>query len=98
MKKYTLDEIKSLITSVEQVQGSASFEDEFGNVYNIDKVIEQAEKDVDKLKNNANVNFRWSEFEIKRAKKIAAKMGMPYQTYIKFALKQTMDKDEKNFG
>jgi len=98
MKKYTLNEIKSLITSVERIEGSASFEDEFGNVHDIDKIIEQAEKDVEKFKNNANVNFRWSEFEIARAKKIAKKMGMPYQTYIKFALKQTMDKDEKNFG
>jgi len=98
MKKYTLDEIKSLINSVERVEDSASFEDEFGNVHDIGKVIKQAEKDVDKFKNNAHVNFRWSEFEIARAKKIAKKMGMPYQTYIKFALKQTMDNDEKNFG
>lgn len=98
MKKYTLEEIKSLISSVEKIKDNASFEDEFGNVHDIDKVIEQAEKDISKHKNNAHVNFRWSEFEIARAKKIAKKMGMPYQTYIKFALKQTMDNDEKNFG
>ncbi|MFA7658377.1 MAG: hypothetical protein WCY19_02985 [Candidatus Gastranaerophilaceae bacterium] len=98
MKKYTLEEIKSLITSVERVKDNAVFKDNFGNVHDIDEVIEQAEKDVEIFKNKLNVNFRWSEFEIKRAKKIAAKLGMPYQTYIKSALKQTMDKDEKNFG
>jgi predicted DNA binding CopG/RHH family protein len=97
MKKYTLDEIKSLMTS-ETVEGSVEIEDEFGSIHNIDEDIKQAEKDVEKIKNNTNVNFRWSEFEVKRAKKIAKKMGMPYQTYIKFALKQTMDKDEKQFG
>jgi predicted DNA binding CopG/RHH family protein len=97
MKKYILDEIKSLMTS-ETVEGSVEIEDEFGNIHNIDEDIKQAEKDVEKIKNNTNVNFRWSEFEVKRAKKIAKKMGMPYQTYIKFALKQTMDKDEKQFG
>lgn len=98
MKKYTLEEIKSLITSVEQIEDSSDFTDDSGNIHNIDKVIEQAEKDVEKFKNKFNVNFRWSEFEIKRAKKIAAKLGIPYQTYIKSALKQTMDKDEKKFG
>ena len=44
MKKYTLNEIKSLITSVERVESSAEFEDEFGNIHNIDEDIKQAEK------------------------------------------------------
>ena len=48
-------------------------------------------------KQSANVHFRWSEFEIKRAKKIAEKLGMPYQTYLKSTLKQAMDNDEKKF-
>jgi len=56
---------------------------------------EQAEKDIAEKKQNSNVNFRWSEFEIKRAKKIAQKLGMPYQTYLKSVIKQAMDKDEK---
>lgn len=63
-----------------------------------DKIIEfetQAEKDIEALKQNFNVHFRWSEFEIKRAKKIAKKLGMPYQTYLKSTLKQAMDKDEE---
>ena len=59
--------------------------------------VEQAEKDIEALKQTANVNFRWSEFEIKRAKRIAQKLGMPYQTYLKSTLKQAMDNDEKKF-
>jgi len=58
---------------------------------------EQAEKDIAAKKQTANVHFRWSEFEIKRAKKIAEKLGMPYQTYLKSTLKQAMDNDEKKF-
>lgn len=64
------------------------------------KILEferQAEMDIEARKQTANVNFRWSEFEIKRAKKIAAKLGMPYQTYLKSTLKQAMDRDEKKF-
>lgn len=55
----------------------------------------QAEADIAKMKQTVNVNFRWSEFEIKRAKRIARKLGMPYQTYLKSTLKQAMDNDEK---
>lgn len=59
-----------------------------------DKIIEQADKDVEKLKKSVNVNFRWNAAEIERIKKIAQKKGLPYQTYIKSVLKQAMDKDE----
>ena len=58
---------------------------------------EQAEKDISEKRQTSNVNFRWSEFEIKRAKRIAEKLGMPYQTYIKSVLKQAMDNDELKF-
>ncbi len=58
---------------------------------------EQAESDITKKKQSVSVHFRWSEFEITRAKKIAAKLGMPYQTYLKSTLKQAMDIDEKKF-
>ncbi len=61
------------------------------------KFEKQAEEDIAKKKQSANVNFRWSEFEIARAKKIAEKMGIPYQTYLKMTLKQAMDNDEKRF-
>ena len=64
------------------------------------KILEfekRAESDIIEMKQTCNVNFRWSEFEIKRAKKIAQKLGMPYQTYLKSTLKQAMDNDEKKF-
>lgn len=64
------------------------------------KILEfeqQAENDIAAKKQTANVHFRWSEFEIKRAKQIAEKLGMPYQTYLKSTLKQAMDNDEKKF-
>ncbi|MBQ3311556.1 hypothetical protein IJG72_05715 [bacterium] len=63
-------------------------------IFNFEK---QAEEDINKKKQTANVNFRWSEFEIARAKKIAEKIGLPYQTYLKMTLKQAMDADEKKF-
>lgn len=58
----------------------------------------QAEKDIEELKQTSNIHLRWSEFEIKRAKKIAKKLGMPYQTYLKSVLKQAMDADEKRLS
>lgn len=61
------------------------------------KFEKQAEEDIAKKKQTTNVNFRWSEFEVARAKKIAKKMGIRYQTYLKMTLKQAMDNDEKKF-
>lgn len=57
----------------------------------------EAEKDIAEQKQTVNVNFRWSEYEVKRAKTIAQKLGLPYQTYLKSTLKQAMDNDEKKF-
>ena len=94
MRKYTLNEVKALITQLGKVGENTLIEDEDGNLYDINKVIEKDK--TNNLKNTLNVNFRWNEFEVNRAKKIAAKKGMPYQTYLKSALKQAMDKDEKN--
>jgi len=61
-----------------------------------DKIIEETEKEIELKAKQANVNFRWTQEEIDRAKKIAKKKGMPYQTYLKSTLKQQMDKDEKD--
>ncbi len=77
-------EISDYIPTAEEEQKILQFE-------------KQAEEDIAKKKQTANVNFRWSEFEIARAKKIAAKLGIPYQTYLKMTLKQAMDIDEKKF-
>ena len=94
-EKFTKEQIEQMLnTSTEKnVENSVDLVDEFGNVRNIGEVITQAENDV--KKKYPKVNFRWSEFEIARAKKIAKELGMPYQTYIKSLLKQGMDNDEK---
>jgi predicted DNA binding CopG/RHH family protein len=94
-EKFTKEQIEEMLnnSTEEIVEDSTDLVDEFGNSHNIDEVINQAEVDV--KKKYPKVNFRWSEFEIARAKKIAKELGMPYQTYIKSLLKQGMDNDEK---
>ncbi len=94
-EKFTKEQIEEMLnTSTEEiVEDSTDFVDEFNNVHNVDEVITHAENDV--KKKYPKVNFRWSEFEIARAKKIAKELGMPYQTYIKSLLKQGMDNDER---
>ena len=93
-EKFTKEQIEEMIknSTSEIIEISSKYTDSFGNIHDINDDIEQAEKDI--KKKYPKINFRWSEFEIKRAKKIAAKLGMPYQTYIKSLLKQGMDKDE----
>ena len=92
LNKQQIDEMLKNSTE-EIIEDSSNLIDEFGNTFNVEDVIEQAENHI--KKKYPKVNFRWSEFEIARAKKIAKKLGMPYQTYIKFLLKQGMDNDEK---
>ena len=82
----------------EIITDTSIYTDNFGNIHDINDDIEQAENDIIELKKTTSVTFRWSEFEIKRAKKIAAKLGIPYQTYIKMALKQAMDNDERKYN
>lgn len=94
-EKFNKEQIEEMLknSTEEIVEDSADLVDEFGNVHNIDEVIAKTEEDV--KKKYPKVNFRWSEFEIARAKKIAKELGMPYQTYIKSLLKQGMDNDER---
>ena len=94
-EKFAKEQIEEMLknSTEEIVEETGDLIDEFGNVYNIDNVINQAETDI--KKKYPKVNFRWSEFEIARAKKIAKELGMPYQTYIKTLLKQGMDNDER---
>ena len=92
-KIYTPDEIKKLTTSVEHIEDSPVLTDEFDNEINIEEAIELADKEVDAIQ-AISVHFRWSKAEIQRCKKLAAKKGLKYQTYIKSILKQAMDKDE----
>lgn len=94
-EKFTKEQIEEMLanSTEEIVEDDKNFVDEFGKVHNINEEIEQAEKEI--KKKYPKVNFRWSEFEIKRAKKIASQLGLPYQTYIKSLLKQGMDNDEQ---
>ena len=93
-EKFTQEQIEEMLnnSTEEIVEDSCDIIDEFGDMHNVEDVINQAETDV--KKKYPKVNFRWSEFEIARAKKIAKKLGLPYQTYIKSLLKQGMDNDE----
>ena len=94
-EKFNKEQIEEMLknSTEEIVEDSADLVDEYGNIHNIDKVINQAESYA--KKKYPKVNFRWSEFEIARAKKIAKELGLPYQTYLKSLLKQGMDKDER---
>ena len=92
--KFNKKQIEEMLknSSEETVSDDGKLIDEFGNTYDVDEVIKAAETYA--RKKYPKINFRWSEFEIARAKKIAAKLGLPYQTYIKSLLKQGMDIDE----
>ena len=94
-KPYTTEEIKKHVSATIAEESSA-YIDEFGNVHDIDEDIKLAEEQVSKMQ--VNVNFRWNQAEVERAKKIAEKKGLKYQTYIKSTLKQQMDKDEKDLA
>ena len=94
-KPYTLEEIKQHSTTT-TAEDSSTYIDEFGNVHDIDEDIRLAEEQISKMQ--VNVNFRWNQAEVERARKIAEKKGLKYQTYIKSTLKQQMDKDEKDLA
>ena len=83
---------KEVITDI------STYTDEFGNIHDINEDINSAEEEIARLKQSSTITLRWSEFEIKRAKKIAQKIGIPYQTYIKMCLKQAMDNDERKYN
>ncbi len=94
-KTYAINEIKQNSKS-KIIEDSSTYTDEFGNVHDIDEDIRLAEEHVAKMQ--INVNFRWNQAEVERAKKIAEKKGLKYQTYIKSVLKQQMDRDEKELA
>lgn len=91
-KKFKIEDIKKLTESVEIIEAENIFTDIYGNKIDILEATAQADADVEKLQ-SGNVHFRWSSKEIERIKIIAEIKGLKYQTYIKFVLKQQMDKD-----
>lgn len=58
-------------------------------VADFDARMEQAEKDIEE----ARVNFRWGASQVILVKKVAAKIGIPYQTYIKQAVLRQATQD-----
>ncbi|OGI04085.1 MAG: hypothetical protein A2Y25_11330 [Candidatus Melainabacteria bacterium GWF2_37_15] len=58
----------------------------------ITKMIDEAEKEIESKTKPLTIRMPLSQIE--RFKKIAAKKGLPYQTYIKSILKQALDKEE----
>lgn len=59
----------------------------------INAQITQAEKDI----SNTRINFRWGSKQLSVIKKVASKMGVPYQTYIKQALLRQAMQDLAQF-
>jgi len=90
MGKKEVKKVK--INLIEDAQLPDLAEDEFGNFLDVDAMIKQADKEIEKKK-SISVHIRWSKLEIERCKKIAEKKGLPYQTYIKSVVKQAMDKE-----
>lgn len=74
-----------------------NFVNQDGTALNFVEQQDIADKEIESRK-ESRVNFRWSQKEIERCKKIASTKGLPYQTYIKSALKMMMDKDQKELG
>lgn len=80
----------------ELFEWDGNYVDQTGLPVNFIEQQNQADKEIEILKSSKDrVNFRWNESEIERCKRIAAKRGLKYQTYIKMVLKQAMDNDEK---
>lgn len=79
-----MKEIK--IKSIKNADLSLDEEKEF------DKIIEETEQELESK--SRPVTIRFSVSEIERIKRVAAKKGLPYQTYIKSILKQELDKED----
>ena len=78
--KYSKEEIEKMLnnSTEEIIEDNEYITDEFDNQHNVNKIIKEAETHI--KKKYPKVNFRCSEFEIARAKKIAGQLGLHYQT------------------
>jgi predicted DNA binding CopG/RHH family protein len=72
-----------------EIVGEFEFEGE--EAEKIDKIIEDAEKEIEE----ARIFFRWNTQQLKLVKKAASLIGIPYQTYIKTVLIERSVKDIK---
>lgn len=78
------------------IEWDGNYIDEDGTERNAVTQIETAEAEIRALnyeRQTKNVHFRWSEYEIDKAKKIASHLGLKYQTYIKMKLKEIISAD-----
>ena len=92
-----MDEIKKLgfvNVNDEDITIDGDYTDNEGNLKNAFIEVEIADTYFQK-RQEGFVQFRWHKSEIERAKKVANKKGLKYQSYIKSVLKQALDKDEK---
>jgi len=92
-----MDEIKKigfLEVDDEDITVDGNYYDEENNLKNAFQEVEKADIYFQE-KQDGFVQFRWYKSEIERAKKVATKKGLKYQSYIKSVLKQALDKDEK---
>lgn len=97
-KPVTVDDLKKMNYTKEVVIEETNLvTDCYGNIFNIDEIIEQAEKDLEE-KQQANLNLRWTKRQIERLKRIAEKRGQKYQTFIKSVLEQVIEAEEKRMG
>lgn len=96
VKKHTLEDIKNSRISIERFESDSIVKDVHGNDIDLEEATRIADEQIESLK--VNVNFRWTQKEVERAKIIAEKKGLKYQTYLKSTLKQAMDKDAKELG
>ncbi len=70
-----------------EIVGEFEFEGE--QAEKIEKMIEEADKEIEE----ARIFFRWNNQQLKLVKKAASLIGVPYQTYIKTVLIEKAVKD-----
>ncbi len=86
------------IINPEEITCEGEFIADVNTLKQFDQAIDQAESDIQK--NNLavtekNIHFRWNIRDYTRANKIAEKLGLKYQAYLKMRLKEILDRDEK---
>ena len=91
MDEIKIEEIN--IDNDDDISQDGYFYDFKGNLRNAFEEVKKAEEYLE-ARQEAIVQFRWYKNEVTRIKKIAAKKGLKYQSYIKMVLKQTMDQEE----
>lgn len=61
--------------------------------HDIQDMIDQSERDIDEVR----INFRWGYEQLSVVKRVARKLGIPYQTYMKMVVYRQAVEDLKSF-